>query len=73
MAIEIRINWTPNQWRRFLGQPDQTPLVELTSVMIDKLALLVVDQRLEALTAELEGIEINTDSPSRETASGRGV
>jgi len=49
MAIEIKINWTANQWRRFLGRADITPLAELTSVMADKIALHIVDQRLEAL------------------------
>ena len=54
MSIEIRMNWTPNQWRRFLGQPDMTPLVELGSVVMDKIALLSIDERLAALQAELE-------------------
>ena len=49
MAIEIRINWTANQWRRFLGRADITPLAELTSIMADKIALHIVDQRLAAL------------------------
>lgn len=71
MDIEVRINWTPNQWRRFCGQADITPLVELASVMIDRMAMLVVDRRLDALTAEQD--DIGTDaralSPAKPAAS----
>lgn len=73
MAIEVRIDWTPNQWRRFFGRPDTTPLVELMSVMIDKMALLDIDRRLEALTSELEDIETGTGPTAPDAAAERGV
>jgi hypothetical protein len=52
MDIEVRINWTPNQWRRFFGHADMTPLIELASVTIDRMAMAMVDRRLEVLAAE---------------------
>jgi len=56
MAIEIRIDWTANQWRRFLGQADITPIVELISVMADRAAFAAVERHLEALTAVTGGM-----------------
>ncbi len=50
MDIEVRLTWTPSQWRRFLGLADITPLVEVSSVMIDRMVMGIIDQRLEALT-----------------------
>lgn len=49
MGIEVRINWTPNEWRRFWGWPDVTPLVELTSELLDDAAMALVEHRLETL------------------------
>lgn len=52
MEIDVRLDWTPNQWRRFLGRADMTPLVELAAVMLDKMALHLMDQRLASLNAD---------------------
>jgi len=47
--IEIKLGWTPNQWRRFLGRADTTPLVELCSVITDKMTMHLIDLRLAEL------------------------
>lgn len=47
--IEIKLGWTPNQWRRFLGRADTTPLVELCSVITDRMTMHVIDLRLAEL------------------------
>lgn len=49
MTIDIRLNWTPNQWRHFLGQADTTPLVELVSAMLDGVFFYLIQQRIATL------------------------
>lgn len=52
MEVDVKIAWTPSDWRRFLGLADITPLVELMSVVADGLAFGEVERRLEALSCE---------------------
>ena len=52
MKIEVRVEATANEKRRFLGGANITPMVELVSNMIDSMMLAVVDARLAALTAD---------------------
>ncbi len=52
MKLDVRVEATPNERRRFLGQADVTPMIELASIMLDSVMMVVVEARLEALTAE---------------------
>lgn len=52
MKMEVRVEASVNEKRRFLGGADITPMVELVSIMVDTAMLAVVDARLEALTGE---------------------
>ena len=72
MDIQIRIKWTPNQWRRFFGQPDITPLVELASVVIDGMAMLVVERRLEAMTADIDRCDLDNSLAAKTCARASG-
>ncbi len=71
MDIDVRLRWTPTEWRRFLGLADITPLVELASVMIDQVVLGIVHQRLEALTPVCQGTEAEV-SASGKAGGSRG-
>lgn len=51
MEIDVQVDVTPNERRRFLGDADITPMVELVSEMLDQAMMAVVDARLAALTA----------------------
>lgn len=55
MKIEVRVDATTNERRRLIGQADITPIVELVSETLDMAMMAVVDRRLAALTAELDG------------------
>ncbi len=55
MAVEIRIDWTANQWRRFYGQADMTPMIEMVSIVADRIALVAIEKHLAALTAGTPG------------------
>lgn len=68
VEIDVRLDWTPNQWRRFWGQADMTPLVELAAVMHDKMALHLMDQRLASLHADLDKLSVS-DAPSAASAN----
>ncbi len=72
MVIEIRLDWTPNQWRRFLGQSDTTPLVELMSVMFDKMMHHYVDRELELLNRATDDLSCGKSSAIKTVNSGSG-
>ncbi len=50
MKFDVRVEATTNEKRRFLGQADITPMIELASIMLDSVMMVVVEARLEALT-----------------------
>lgn len=52
MKFDVRVEATTNEKRRFLGQADVTPMIELVSIMLDSVMLVVVEARLLPLTAE---------------------
>ena len=62
MKIDLKVEATLNEKRRFRGSPDLTPLVELVSVMLDEVMMVVVNARLEAL--ETVGFGENGDDPA---------
>ncbi len=49
MKLEFKLNWTACQWRQFIGLADITPMVELASVVSDRLFMALIDERLEHL------------------------
>lgn len=49
MSVDVKVNWTMGEWRRFFGLADVTPLVELVSLMSDRFSLLMIHQRLDAM------------------------
>lgn len=51
MKFDVKVDATSNEKRRFLGRPDLTPMIELTSIMLDSAMLAVVEIRLKALLA----------------------
>ncbi|MEM9625503.1 MAG: DUF6489 family protein [Pseudomonadota bacterium] len=53
MKFDVRVEATTNEKRRFFGQADVTPMVELASVAMDKAMLAVVEARSKALSAEI--------------------
>jgi hypothetical protein len=53
MEIDIKIDATPNEIRRLLGNPDISPMIELLSVMLDQAMMVVVDARLQALESAM--------------------
>lgn len=57
MKIDVRVDATENEKRRFLGRANITPVIEVMSIALDRAMLAVVDARLETLTAELAGRE----------------
>ena len=67
MKVDVTIEATPNEKRRFLGSPDLTPLVEMISVMLDEAMMVVVDARLEALEAmTFEEDDIDDPTPDQQ-------
>ncbi len=52
MKIDVKVDATANEKRRFLGQADVTPMIELVSIMLDSVMLVVVETRLQALLAD---------------------
>ena len=52
MKFDVRVEATINEKRRFFGQADVTPMIELMSIMLDSVMMAVVEARLEALMAE---------------------
>ena len=52
MKIEVRVKADANERRRFLGGANTAPMIELVSVMLDHVMMVVVEERLKALTAE---------------------
>lgn|GEM_PF-4239798 len=52
MKIEVRVEATANEKRRFLGGADITPMIELVSIMLDSVMIVVVQARIKALAAE---------------------
>lgn len=52
MKIDVRVDATLNERRRFLGRADITPMIEVVSIMLDSVSMAVVNARLAALTAE---------------------
>lgn len=66
MKIQVQVDATVNEKRRFIGQPDITPLIELASEMLDHAMGLVVEARLEQLEdmgyGSCDDSESNVDS-----------
>jgi len=58
MKIDVNVDATANEKRRFLGSPDVTTLIELVSVMLDEAMMVVVDARLKALETSAAVSEI---------------
>jgi len=52
MKIEVRVDADANERRRFLGGANIVPMIEVVSVMINRMMMVVVEERLKALTAE---------------------
>jgi len=52
VKIEVRVEATANEKRRFLGGADITPMIELVSIMLDSVMIVVVQARIKALAAE---------------------
>ncbi|MDH3663999.1 MAG: hypothetical protein OEU92_28965 [Alphaproteobacteria bacterium] len=58
MKIDVRVEATGTEKRRFLGQADITPMIELVSDTLDTAMLAVVQARLAALTSDLAAREV---------------
>lgn len=71
MHLNVKVDATPNEKRRFLGYPDITPLVELASEMLDDLMLVVVEARLAALNDQDLDAEPRSASLDDEPAGAR--
>ncbi len=69
MELELRIDMTPNERRRFLGHPDITPMVELVSELADDVMMVVVEARLDALQSTLGELQAD-DGELRGEADG---
>lgn len=52
MKIEVRVEATPNERRRFLGRADITPVIEVVSIMLDSVSMAFANARLASLEAE---------------------
>lgn len=63
MEIYVNVEATPNERRRLLGYPDITPMAELLSEMLDDAMMVVVDARLEALSATGQPSDAACDEP----------
>ena len=68
MEIDIKVDATPNEIRRLLGNPNISPIIELLSVMLDQTMMVVVDARLQALESTMAHDE---DSPEAVTERRR--
>ena len=66
MSVDVRVNWSISEWRRFFGLADVTSLIELASLASDRMSMAIIHRSLEKSSALNAVLEKNTK------ASGKG-